>query len=72
MTDDSNTIHRALGRIEGKQDLLLLNQEDLKAKYASQSERLRAVERKQNHFIGWGAGAIAVWGLLMAYLKVGL
>lgn len=71
MTDDSNAIHRALGRIEGKQDLLLLNQEDLKAKHVSQSARLHAVERKQNHLMGWGAGAVAIWGVLMAYIKVG-
>lgn len=68
---ESNAVHRALGRIEGKQDLILMNQEELKAKHSAQSSRLAAVEKKQNHFMGWGAGALAVWGILVAYLKIG-
>lgn len=44
-TDEEATLARALGRMEGKVDLLLLHFEDMKSKVDAHDTRLQALER---------------------------
>lgn len=63
MTDDSmQEISRALGRIEGKMDGVLEEQREL-------GTRVRAVESKVDRILAWAAGAGAVGGGAIAFLK---
>lgn len=59
-----NEIFDRLGRMEGKQDLILSHQDN-------QNKRLGTVEKRQNHMMGWGAGVAAVWTLIISYVKLG-
>lgn len=67
MTDNASLIeiHRALGRIEGKQDALLANQETLKEDHATLrgdhtklSDKVHAISLRVNWYAGGGAAVV--------------
>jgi len=74
MTDsnfDAVSLSRSLGRIEGKQDLILVrldaqarDQEKLAARLDKNEERLGRVEKKLNWYAAYIAGAGAVIGII--------
>lgn len=62
---DVAEIHRALGRIEGKQDSILNTQSELKAAHSTLRKDIDDVRSKLN----WYSGALAVIGFAAVFLK---
>ena len=60
-----NEVQRSLGRIEGKQDALLINQDRLREDY----DGLRADVDSLKFKLNWYSGALAVLGTLGMLLK---
>ena len=60
--DDENALHRALGRIEGKQDLILSNVDRLAKEHEALKERVSSIDgrvAKVEKRMVWWAGAAA-------------
>lgn len=53
-------LQRSLGRIEGKQDMILSNHGDLKESHEALRSKVSAVERRLNWYSGSIAGLSAV------------
>lgn len=65
-------IHRALGRIEGKQDALLTNQESLKKDHSNLREDHAKLVGKVHGLdarLHWYSGGLAVVVFLLTFLK---
>lgn len=60
-----NEVQRSLGRIEGKQDALLINQERLREDYDGLRKDVDTLRLKLN----WYSGAIAVAGTVFMLFK---
>jgi len=73
MSDDDQV--KALGRIEGKLDVMLLNQQNQEVRMASMDARLRSVEVKaaQTGAVAGGITAVlAALGIEFAKRKMGM
>lgn len=69
MPEDSiKEILTRLGRMEGKQDLILTSQNRQEAVLVKHEERLTSVERYQSRTLGWAAGVAGTFSLLAGYL----
>lgn len=69
MTDDTNSLNRALGRIEGKQDLILARIDAEVRAREKLEERVSKVEQKLTWHIAYAAGAAAVLAIGFQFLK---
>ncbi|WP_316859921.1 hypothetical protein [uncultured Cohaesibacter sp.] len=72
MSDDENALNRSLGRIEGKQDLILSNMDRLAKDHATLKDtvtsldgRVSKVEKKMI----WFAGAFASVSAILYYFR---
>jgi hypothetical protein len=60
-----NELQRSLGRIEGKQDALLLNQERLREDYDKVKQDVSDLRNR----INWYSGSIAAFGTVFVLFK---
>jgi len=64
-----------LARIEEKQDSTLRNQKRMEDVAISHDSRIRQVEKSQSRMLGYGAGALGLWSVIVAgistYFKMG-
>lgn len=66
-----NDILYKLGSIEGKQDIILLNQSELSETMKEHSKRLDKVEKNQFRSAGFAAGVAGVFGYFVNMLFKG-
>jgi hypothetical protein len=71
MADDLD-LARSLGRIEGKQDLILARIDAEGRAREKLEERVTKIETKLTWYVGYAAGAAAVLAVALQYLKAKL
>jgi len=60
----STDINRTLGRIEANTELLVKRSDE-------HEERINKLAANQSRMFGYGAGALAVWGFIVSFVKLG-
>jgi len=66
---DNSELHQSLGRIEGALEGILREQQHLTAHVDGLSVRLRCVEGRLSHMLGW-AGAISAFAAMVVSLVI--